>query len=327
MPHDSLEPHNSTIYIAGHTGLIGSALMRRFARHDGVRVLTADRAEVDLTDSRQVRQFLERERPDVVIIAAGNVAGILANMTMPATILYENLMIETNLIHAAWRARVTRLLYFGSTCMYPRLCPQPMRPDRLMAGEIEPTSEPTAAAKWAGLTLCAAYRRQYGVNFISTIPCTVYGPGGSFDPETSHVTHALIRKFHFAAASGRPSLTLWGSGAARREFLYVEDLAEASERLLRVYDAAEPVNIGVGRSHSIRELASIVADVVGFRGEICWDPTRPDGAPEKLLDSAPLRQLGWTPRTDLRTGLAQTYRWFLEHETASVTFDPSCASS
>ena len=196
-----------------------------------------------------------------------------------------------------------------------------------MTGEAEPTSEPTAAAKWAGLSLCTAYRRQYGVRFISAIPCTVYGPGGSFDPETSHVTHALIRKFHEAAARGQPSLTLWGTGAARREFLYVEDLAEASELLVRIYDEADPVNIGCGVSHSIRELASLVADVVGFRGEICWDASRPDGAPEKLLDSTPVRRLGWTPQTDLRTGLAQTHRWFLEHEMASVEHDASCASS
>ncbi len=303
-----------TIYIAGHTGLVGSALVRRFSTQHDVTLITATRAELDLTDAHAVQQFLERARPDAVIIAAGRVGGILVNATYPAEFIYENLMIETNLIHGAWKAGVARLLNFGSSCMYPRVCPQPMIPEQLMTGPVEPTSEPYAVAKWAGLTMAAAYNRQYGTRFINAIPCTVYGPGDSFDPDTAHVIAALIRKFHEAHRQARRDVTLWGSGAARREFIYADDMAEACEALLTRYDGTAPVNVGSGASQSIGEIARLIGEVVGFQGEILWDRSRPDGAPAKVLDSTVLRGLGWSARTPLRTGLERTYRWFLDHE-------------
>jgi nucleoside-diphosphate-sugar epimerase len=287
--------------------------------------LLATRAELDLCDQRAVERWLKRQRPDVVIIAAGHVGGIVANASHPADFIYENLMIETNLIHGAWQAGVKRLLNFGSSCMYPRACPQPMTTDLLMTGRLEPTSEPYAIAKWAGVSLSASYHRQHGTQYISTIPCTVYGPADSFDTDASHVLSALIRRFHEALEQGRPEVTLWGSGSARREFLYADDLAEACEVVLEAYHGSEPINIGSGQSRTIHELAELVTEVVGFRGRIQWDPTRPDGAPEKVLDSSYMRQLGWLPRTDLRTGINQTYRWFLEHDGASVG-KTSCAS-
>jgi len=319
------------VYVAGHRGLVGAAFVRRWGCRAALDVLTAGRGELDLTDSHAVQAWLARERPDDVIIAAGRVGGIKANATSPADFIYENLMIEANLIHGSWKAGVRRLLNFGSSCMYPRHCPQPMTPELLMTGEVEPTSAPYAVAKWAGLTLCASYHRQYRVRFLTAIPCTVYGPGDSFDPDASHVISALIRKLHQAREQGRRDVTLWGSGAAQREFLYVDDLTEACEILLRDGEGNEPVNIGSDDSCTIRELAERIAEVVGFRGEICWDHSQPDGAPEKRLNSEPMRALGWSPRTDLRTGLEATYHWFLSsHDaatdgaTASVSCQAEC---
>lgn len=307
-----------TVAIAGHTGLVGSALARRWAAQRSVRLITATRSDLDLTDTSAVHRWLANTRPDVVIIAAGRVGGILANAKYPAEFIYENLMIEANLIHGSWKAGVTRLLNFGSSCMYPRECPQPMAPSQLMTGKLEPTSEPYALAKWAGLSLCDSYNRQHGTRFITAIPCTVYGPGDSFDPESSHVLSALIRRFHEAVDQGCRTVTLWGSGNIRREFLYVEDLAEACEVLLEAADGAEPVNVGSGTGLSIREMATGVAEVVGFRGSIRWDRSQPDGAPEKTLDSTVMRRMGWSPRTELRTGIEQTARWFAERETTSI---------
>lgn len=301
-----------TIYIAGHTGLVGSVLHARLAGREGLRVLGATRSEVDLTDNRAVEAYLGSEKPDIVVIAAGRVGGILANSTYPAEFLYQNLMIEANLIHGAWKTGVRRLLNFGSTCMYPKQSPSPMTPDRLMTGPLEATSEPYAIAKLAGLGLCSAYNRQYGTSYITAIPCTLYGPGDSFDPVNAHVVSALVRKFHDAREQGAREVVLWGTGAARREFLYVDDVAEACEILLRAYDGPLAVNVGSGESHAVREIAALIAEVVGFEGAIRWDHSRPDGAPDKLLASDVMRGLGWSPRTDLRRGLERTYRWFCE---------------
>ena len=305
------ELEGRTIYIAGHAGLVGSALMRRFAGLRSVRLLTIPHGGLDLRYPEAVEAFLRRERPEIVVIAAGRVGGIQANASAPAEFIYDNLMMQTNLIHGAWNAGVRRLLNFGSSCMYPRECPQPMRPEQLMTGRLEPTSEPYALAKLAGWSLCAAYNRQYGTDYITAIPCTLYGPGDNFDLVRGHVLSALVRKFHEAREAGRDRVTLWGSGEARREFLFVDDLAEACELLLRVYEGSEPINVGTGASCSIRELAEAVAEVVGFRGSVEWDRSQPDGAPEKQLDSQRIRALGWQPQTDLRRGLERTYHWFL----------------
>ncbi|MBI3321252.1 MAG: GDP-L-fucose synthase [Candidatus Omnitrophica bacterium] len=329
MSSASRDPSNNdtTVYIAGHTGLVGSALVRRFTGRAGVRVLTATRAEVDLLDGPMVQRFLERARPDVVIIAAGKVGGILANVAVPAEFIYENLIIESSLIHGAWKAGVKRLLNFGSSCMYPKACPQPMTIDCLMTGPVEPTSEPYAVAKWAGMTLCSAYQRQYGANFITAIPCTVYGPGDSFDPDTSHVISALIRKLHEARTKGDHSVMLWGTGAAKREFLYADDLAEACEVLLERARGETPVNVGSGQTQTVRELAALIKELVGFTGQIHWDQQRPDGAPEKRLDSSLMNSFNWSARTPLRVGLERTYHWFLQHEAGEVRRQPSCVSS
>ena len=275
--------------------------------------MTVSRADLDLTWSEGVERFLQSIRPDQVILAAGRVGGIAVNRGQPAEFIYENLMIQANLIHGAWKAGVSRLLNFGSSCMYPRDCPQPMHPVHLMGGPLEPTSEPYAIAKWAGMTMCSSYNRQYGTRFITAIPTTIYGPGDCFDPVQSHVVSGLIFRFHEAKEQGVDSITLWGSGTSRREFVYVEDAAEACELLLDRYEQDIPVNIGTGESIQIRQLASLIAQVVGFQGAIRWDPSQPDGAPEKRLDSTVLQGLGWSARTTLWTGLEQTYRWFLEH--------------
>lgn len=303
-----------TIYIAGHTGLVGSRLWRRLGVREGIRLVGAVRGELDLTDSVGVREFLQRERPDTVILAAGRVGGIQANARYPAQFLYENLMMEANLIHGAWRAGVRTLLNFGSSCMYPRECEQPMRPQDLMTGRLEPTSEPYAIAKWSGLALCDGIHRQYGSRYMTAIPCTVYGPGDHFDPDEGHVLPALLWRFHRAKEQGDETVVLWGTGQARREFIYVDDLAEACEILLEGYEGTDPVNIGSSESVSIHELARQIAQVVGFRGAIEWDRSRPDGAPDKRLDSSVIRSLGWKPRTGIQEGLIRTYRWFLEHK-------------
>lgn len=300
------------VYIAGHTGLVGSALVRHFSSLDGVSLVVAARTELDLTDSRAVERFVTRQTPDIVVIAAGRVGGILANSIYPAEFIYQNLMIEANLVHGSWKAGIQRLLNFGSSCMYPKHCPQPMSPDILMTGKLEPTSEPYAVAKLAGLSLCSSYNQQYGTSFITAIPCTLYGPGDTFDPTRAHVISALIRKFSEAQEKGAKEVVLWGTGEARREFLYVDDLAGACEILLQGYHGRDPVNIGSGESRTIREIAMLIAEVVGFEGKVAWDTSRPEGAEEKLLDSEVIRGLGWSPRTDLRSGLERTYRWFLD---------------
>jgi len=301
-----------SIYIAGHTGLVGSALLRRVQGRPALRVITADRSHLDLTDGPAVETFLKRERPDAVVAAAGRVGGISANSRQPAEFLYDNLMMEMNLLHGSWKAGVKRLLHFGSSCMYPKDCPQPMEPKQLMTGKMESTSEPYAIAKLAGMALCEATNRQYGTRFVSAIPCTIYGPGDNFDLEEGHVLSALLRRLHEGKEEGREEVVLWGSGSPRRQFLYCDDLAEACELLLEKYEGPEPINIGSDSTASIRELAERCAQVVGFRGRLSWDTGRPDGAPEKSLDGSVMQGLGWKPKTDLSEGLRRTYAWFLQ---------------
>jgi GDP-L-fucose synthase len=298
------------LYVAGHTGLVGSALVRRFSRRRGVDLVTAGRAELDLADGKAVESFLQKTKPEVVIVAAGRVGGVLANSQYPAEFVHQNLMIQTNLIHGSWRAGIKRLLYFGSACMYPRDCPQPMSPDALLTGKLEPTSEPYAIAKLAGLSLCSSYNRQYGTDFVTAVPCNLYGPGDAFDSARSHVIPALIVKFHHARKTGARHVEVWGDGRARREFLYVDDLVEACELLLDSYHGSGPINIGSGEFATVRELAQWIAETVGYEGAIRWDASLPAGAPDKLLDSGAIKALGWSPRTDLREGLKRTYEWF-----------------
>jgi nucleoside-diphosphate-sugar epimerase len=315
------------IYVAGHRGMVGGAILRRLeARRDAgepLELVTRTHAEVDLTDQVQVAGFMADEKPDVVILAAAKVGGIHANNTYPAEFIYENLMIECNVIHQAWACGVRHLLQLGSSCIYPRAVPQPMREDALLTGVLEPTNEPYAVAKIAGIKLCESYNRQYGTDYRSVMPTNLYGPGDNFHPENSHVLPALIRRFHEAAAAGLDQVTIWGSGTPRREFLHVDDMAEASLFVLdldkAVYDAnTDPmlshINVGTGTDVSILELAQMVAKVTGFSGEIATDPTKPDGTMRKLMDVSRLAEMGWRARVGLEEGVAETYQWFLAHQ-------------
>ncbi|WP_069811706.1 GDP-L-fucose synthase family protein [Streptomyces sp. TP-A0874] len=299
-------PTPARIFVAGHRGLVGSAMARRLTA-DGHRVITRDRAALDLRDAERTEAFLRRTRPDAVVLAAARVGGILANSSQPVQFLEDNLRIQLSVIAGAHAAGVRRLLFLGSSCIYPRLAAQPIREDALLTGPLEPTNESYALAKIAGITQVRSYRRQYGASYISAMPTNLYGPGDNFDPETSHVLPALIRRFHEAVRDGREEVVLWGTGTPRREFLHVDDLAAACALLLRVYDGEEPVNIGSGTDLTIRELAGIVGEVTGFRGRIRFDPTRPDGTPRKLLDVSRVRGLGWRPAIGLREGVAAVY--------------------
>lgn len=307
-------PLDARIYVAGHAGLVGSALVRRLQAEGFSRLLTATREELDLRDQGAVNRWFEAQRPEIVFLVAGTVGGILANSTRPAEFIYDNLMIHATVVHAAHRTGVRRLLYLGSSCIYPRHAPQPIREQDLLTGLLEPTNEPYAIAKIAGIKLCQAYRRQYGCDFISAMPTNLYGPNDNFDLESSHVLPALIRKFHDAKVEGRRSVTAWGTGAPRREFLHVDDLADACLFLARHYDEDEHVNVGTGEDLSIRELAELVRDVVAPGVVLELDPTKPDGMPRKLLDVSRLHALGWRHRIGLREGIESTYAWFLEHE-------------
>ena len=302
------------VYVAGHLGMVGSACVRRLAA-EGCEILTADRARVDLRRQAQVEAFMAEARPDAVIVAAARVGGIYANDTLPAEFLYDNLMIESNLIEAAHRADVRRLLFLGSSCIYPREAPQPIPESALLTGPLEPTNQWYAVAKIAGIKLCQAYRRQYGRDYISAMPCNLYGPGDYFHPERSHVIPALLQRFHKAAQEGAELVTCWGSGTPRREFMHVDDLAEATAFLLRTYSGEEHVNIGTGADITIAELADMVAEVTGFRGRIEWDTSKPDGTMVKRMDVSRLAAMGWQARIDNVEGLAGTYRWFLQQAT------------
>lgn len=298
------------IFVAGHRGLVGSALVRRLAR-ERCEVCTADRTRLDLTHRDQVDRWMEANRPDAIIVAAAKVGGILANETEPAEFIYENMMIAANLISAAHRFDVNRLLYLGSSCIYPRLAQQPIRENALMTGPLEPTNDAYAVAKIAGIKLCQAYRKQYGRDFISAMPTNLYGPGDNFDLKTSHVVPALIRKAYEAKLKGSPELTIWGSGTPRREFLYVDDCADALVLLLQVYSGADHINVGSGEDLTIRELTETVARVVGFPGRIVTDPSKPDGMPRKLMSGERLAALGWRPLIGLEAGVRETFRWYL----------------
>jgi GDP-L-fucose synthase len=295
------------LYLAGHQGMVGSALGRRLRREPGVTLLQRTRAELDLTDQAAVAAYLAAERPDAVIVAAARVGGIHANATHPAGFLHANLAIALNTIHGAWRAGVKRLLFLGSSCVYPRLAPQPLTEDSLLTGALEPTNEAYAVAKIAGLKLCQYYRREHGVLYHSAMPTNLYGPGDNYHPSDSHVLPALIRKFHEARAAGRTEVAAWGTGTPRREFLHVDDAADACAFLLGLSDPPDWINVGTGTDVTIRELYDRVAQVVGFQGRIVWDATKPDGTPRKLLDVSRLSALGWTARISLDEGLRRTY--------------------
>lgn len=303
------------IFIAGHRGLVGSALVRRL-QHEEVELVCRTRAELDLEDPAAVDAFFDAVRPTQVYVAAAKVGGILANSTYPADFLRNNLLVELNVIEAARRTGVRKLLFLGSSCIYPRLAPQPIREDALLTGPLEPTNEPYAIAKIAGISLCQSYNRQYGTNFVSVMPTNLYGPGDNFDLQTSHVLPALLRKFHDAVEQQLPSVTVWGTGTPRREFLHVDDLADACVHVMAHHDGSTLVNIGCGEDIAIGDLARLVAEVVGFRGEIVFDRSKPDGTPRKLLDVSRLAALGWRPRIGLREGIASTYRWYIDQRSA-----------
>ncbi|MCM2428758.1 GDP-L-fucose synthase family protein [Streptomyces sp. RKAG337] len=301
-----LLPPSARIFVAGHRGLVGSAVTRRLTA-DGYQVITRGRDGLDLRDAAETGRFLAEVRPDAVVLAAAKVGGIMANSTYPVQFIEDNLRIQLSVIAGAHAAGVGRLLFLGSSCIYPKLAPQPIREDALLTGPLEPTNEPYALAKIAGIVQIQSYRRQYGASYISAMPTNLYGPGDNFDLETSHVLPALIRRFHEAKRDGRESVELWGTGSPRREFLHVDDLAAACALLLRSYDGDEPVNVGCGDDLTIRELAQTVRDVVGYEGAIAWDSTKPDGTPRKLLDVSRLTDLGWKPTIPLRDGIASVY--------------------
>lgn len=302
----------SKIYIAGHRGLVGSAILRKLQAEGYTNLITRTRAELDLTDQAAVRVFFAEEQPEYVFLAAAKVGGILANQSYPAEFIRDNLLIQNNVIDTAYHYGVKKLLFLGSSCIYPKLAPQPMKEEYLLTGPLEPTNEWYAVAKIAGIKMCQAYRRQYGFSAISLMPTNLYGPGDNFDLQTSHVLAALLRKFHEAKVANTPLVVVWGTGTPRREFLHVDDLADATLFLMHQYDAEEIINVGVGTDLSIRELAELIGDIVGYTGSIIFDPSKPDGTPRKLLDVTKLQSLGWKPKIELREGIRHTYQWYQE---------------
>lgn len=303
----------SRIYVAGHEGLVGSALMQALKAKGYVNIITVPFSQLDLRDQQAVNNFFATEKPEYVFLAAARVGGIKANAQYPATFMYDNLLIATHTIHAAYTYSVKKLLFLGSSCIYPRICLQPIKEDYLLTGSLEKTNEAYALAKIAGLMLCKAYNQQYGTTFISCMPTNLYGPGDTFDPDYSHVIPSLIKKFHDAKVTQQQSVTLWGSGKARREFLFVDDLARALLLLMDFYDDSEPINIGVGSDSTIAELALLIKQIICFEGDIVFLQDAFDGTPQKLLDSSRITKLGWFAQTSLREGLKKTYAWYLEH--------------
>jgi GDP-L-fucose synthase len=298
------------VYVAGHRGMVGSAIVRRLARED-VELVTVDRRELDLCNQAAVFDWFAKMRPQVVFMAAAKVGGIVANNTLRAEFIYDNIAIASNVIHAAHQSGTAKLMFLGSSCIYPKLAAQPLREDSMLTGPLEPTNEPYAIAKIAGIKMAEAYRSQYGSDFISVMPTNLYGPGDNYHPELSHVVAALIRRFHEAKVSGADKVVVWGTGTPRREFLYVDDMADACVHLMKTYSGAELVNVGSGEDITIAEFARVVAEVVGYSGEIAFDSSRPDGTPRKLLDVSRLAKLGWRATTSLRDGLKRAYEAYL----------------
>jgi len=302
------------VYVAGHQGLVGSAILRKLISEGYSNIVTRSFQELDLRDQTAVNEFFKKEQPEYVFLAAAKVGGILANNTYPVDFLRDNLLIQTNVIDAAYRYGSRKLLFLGSSCIYPKFAPQPIKEEYLLTGELEPTNEPYAIAKIAGIKLCQAYNRQYQTNFISVMPTNLYGPGDNFDLETSHVIPALIRKFHESKIKGKDQVVVWGSGKPFREFLHVDDLADACLFLMSNYNSSEIINIGTGKDLSIAELAYLIKDIVGYDGNIIFDTSKPDGTPRKLLDVSKLFNMGWKPRITLEEGIRSTYSWYQEHQ-------------
>jgi len=304
--------HDSRIYVAGHRGLVGSAVWRELQQQGFLKLTAKTHKELDLLDASKVEQFYDREKPDYVFVAAAKVGGIKANHTFPAEFLYQNLQIQNNLIHGAHRVGVKKLLFLGSSCIYPKLAPQPLKEEHLLTGPLEPTNQWYAIAKIAGIKMCQAYRSQYGSDFISAMPTNLYGPNDNYDLENSHVLPAMIRRFHEARLATAPAVTCWGTGAPRREFLYADDLAKACVFLMQNYSDEQFINVGYGSDITVKELAEMVRGIVGYKGDIIWDTTKPDGTPCKLMDSSRLLSMGWKPQVDLKTGIQLAYEDFMK---------------
>jgi GDP-L-fucose synthase len=317
MARTPFELQGKTVFVAGHGGMVGAALVRRLAQ-ENIELLTIKRSEVDLRDQAVVFRWFAKARPQVVFLAAAKVGGIVANNTLRAEFIYDNLIIATNVIHAAHTNGAEKLMFLGSSCIYPKLAPQPLREDSMLTGPLEPTNEPYAVAKIAGIKMVEAYRSQYGSDFINVMPTNLYGPGDNYHPEYSHVVAALIRRFHEAKVSGISNVVVWGTGTPRREFLYVDDMADACVHLMKNYSGGELVNIGTGEDITIAEFARVVAATVGYSGEISFDPSRPDGTPRKLLDVGRLAKLGWRARTALKDGIRLAYRAYLSESKQAV---------
>jgi GDP-L-fucose synthase len=304
---------NSKIFVAGHKGLVGSAIVRHLKKNGYTNILTRNRSELDLIDQKQVKDFFEKEKPDYVFLAAAKVGGIVANDTKSAEFIHENLMIQTNIIHSSYLSGVKKLLFLGSSCIYPRDCDQPMKEEYLLTGPLEKTNDAYAVAKIAGIKMCQAYNKQYGTKFFAVMPTNLYGENDAYNLEDSHVFASLMRKFHEAKVENKPTVDLWGTGSPKREFLNVDDLAEACEFLMNNYEGSEIVNIGTGVDVTIKELADLMKEVTGFLGEFAWDESRPNGTPRKLLDVSKLHELGWKHKVDLKEGIEKTYEWFKEN--------------
>ncbi len=307
---------NAKIFVAGgQSGLVGTAIVRNLKNRGFTNIITKKRKELDLLNPVQVEKFFKEEKPDYVFVAAAKVGGILANKTQKADFIYDNLQIQNNVIHNAWKYKVEKLIFLGSSCIYPRMAPQPIKEEYFMTGPLEETNDAYAVAKIAGIKMCQSYNEQYGTNFISVMPTNLYGPNDNFDLKHSHVLPALIRRFHEAKINGKKSVTLWGTGSAYREFMYVEDMADACVFLMEKYSGSEIINIGTGKDLTIKELAEMIKDIVGYKGEIKWDSSKPDGTPKKQLDVSKLFEMGWKPKISLKQGIKKTYKWYLSQLT------------